>query len=94
MPDQKPWDVPIGAPSQAAPPVDPGIMSALVKKLFGGGGGAPQQALGAVSPMLQGGAEQAASGPAFSGDQLTELMDILKKQKQKAAILGGQMPPQ
>jgi len=84
MDPQKPWEVPIGQP-QAQPKLEQGMLEKLLQSLFGGQQPAPAPAPAAAP---QGG------GPVFSGDGLDELAEILKKQKQKAAILGGQPPPQ
>lgn len=80
---QNPWDVPItqGQP-QAQPQLDPGMMQKLIKSLF------------KREAPVQAAPPQEAAGPVFSGDALDELALVLKKQKQKQAILGGQVPPE
>ena len=84
MDPQKPWEVPIGQP-QAQPKLEPGMLEQLIAKLFGGG----QQA----APVEQQAIAPEGGGPVFSGGDIDELAAILKRDRQKAALLGGQRPP-
>ena len=85
MDPQKPWEVPIGQP-QAPPKIEPGMLEQLIAKLLGQGAPAP-----APMPVPT---PAPAGGPVFGGSDLDQLAELLKRQKQKAAILGGQPPPQ